>query len=82
MIEFPLRELKPKEIRLFPDELVFNCERGILERTVLHGWVKQWLKWVHWYHSTAYDPYAGIEQLLDAPIQSSSWKRSEFDPSI
>lgn len=53
IVDYLRKELKPKEIRLFPEELVFDGEREILERTVLLRWVTQWLKWVSWYYTTA-----------------------------
>lgn len=81
LILFLLKEVKPKEIRFFPDAMVFDGEREILERTVLSGWMKQWLKWVSWYHTKALDPEVSIDQLLDAPMCSTSWKRSNFDPN-
>lgn len=82
-ILFLRRELRPREIRLVPDELVFDGEREILERTVIRGWISQWLKWVSWYHTVALSPDVSIDQLLyDAPICASSWKRSNFDPNV
>lgn len=82
MINYLRRELRPKEIRLVPGELVFDGEREILERTVIRNWVAQWLKWVSWYHVVAMSPDATIDQLIyDAPICATSWKRSEFDPN-
>ncbi|PHT96639.1 hypothetical protein BC332_34436 [Capsicum chinense] len=53
IVDYLRKELKPKEIGLFPEELVFDGEREILERTVLLRWVTQWLKWVSWYYTTA-----------------------------
>ncbi|CAN4117908.1 unnamed protein product [Withania somnifera] len=44
IIDYLRKELKPKEIGLFPEELVFDGEREILERTLLLRWVKEWLK--------------------------------------
>ena len=81
LIVYLLRELKPKQIQLFPDELVFDGEREILERTVVHRWMKQWLSWVSWYHKVACDPNISIDQLLDAPICAVSWKRQNFYPN-
>ncbi|PHU24600.1 hypothetical protein BC332_09707 [Capsicum chinense] len=45
IVNFLRKELKPKEIRLFPEEMVFDKERDILEHTIIHNWVKMWLKW-------------------------------------
>lgn len=43
LVERLRRELRPKELRLIPDELVFDGEREILERTLIYNWVKQFL---------------------------------------
>jgi hypothetical protein len=51
MIAYLLLEMKPKEIGLFPEEMVFDGEREINERTVLQKWLQQWLKWISWYHT-------------------------------
>ncbi|KAI9070795.1 hypothetical protein K1719_047243, partial [Acacia pycnantha] len=82
MVAYLLREIRPKEIKLFPQELVFDGEREILERTVLHRWMKQWLKWLSWYHTVAMSPEVSIDALFDAQICAVSWKRSNLDPSV
>lgn len=82
LITFLLRELKPKEFKLFPQEMVFDGEREILERTVLFGWMKQWLRWVSWYYTEALSPDVTIDQLLNAPYCSTSWKRSNLDINL
>lgn len=76
------RELKPKELRIYPPDLVFDGEQEILERTVLSGWMKQWLKLVLWYHTTALSPEVTIEELLRAPVCETSWKRSQRDEEL
>lgn len=82
MVAYLLREIRPKEIKLFPQELVFDGEREILERTVLFNWMKQWLRWVSWYHTEAQSPTVSLDQLLNAPICASSWKRSNVDINL
>lgn len=72
IIDYLRKELTPKEIRLFPNELVFDGEREILERTVLLRWVKQWLKWVSWYHTVAASAEVTIDQLMEVPMCSKS----------
>ncbi|KAH0706218.1 hypothetical protein KY285_010713 [Solanum tuberosum] len=52
IIDFLRKELKPKELQLFPEGLVFDGERKILERTVVRQWMEQWLRWFSWYHIT------------------------------
>lgn len=82
MVAFLRRELKPKEIQIFPQDLVFDGEREILERTVLLGWVRQWLKLVSWYHTKALSPDVSIDELLDGPVFTRTWKRSEVDENL
>ncbi|KAH0712211.1 hypothetical protein KY289_008170 [Solanum tuberosum] len=33
-----------------------------------HRWVKQWLKWVSWYHTVAASAEVTIDQLMEVPI--------------
>lgn len=70
------KELKPKELRVVPNELTFDGER---EYTLLHNCMKEWLKWLHWYHAVALSPDPSLRALFEAPICSTSWKRSNFD---
>lgn len=79
IIERLRKELKPKEIRLFPEEMVFDGEREILERTLIHNWVKQWLRWNTWYFTVALRPDPSLADLFAAPICATSWKRTLFD---
>ncbi|PHU25287.1 hypothetical protein BC332_03619 [Capsicum chinense] len=39
IVDYLRRELKPKEIDLFPEEMVFDKKRDILEHTVILNWV-------------------------------------------
>lgn len=79
IIERLRKELKPKELRLFPEEIVFDGEREILERTVILNWVKQWLRWVSWYYQIAHSPDPSLAEMFSAPICATSWKRSAED---
>ena len=36
------KELKPKELRVVPNELTFNGEQAISEYTLLHNCMKEW----------------------------------------
>lgn len=72
-------ELKPKEIRLIPEELLFDGEREILERTVIHNWIKMWLKWLSWYNSINLMPDPPLSSFFEAPICSTSWRKSLED---
>ncbi|KAH0720203.1 hypothetical protein KY290_005111 [Solanum tuberosum] len=71
--------VKPKQIQIFPKDLVFDGEREILERAVILNWMKQWLTWLSWYHTVALSPDVTIDQLFDVPMCATSWKRSNED---
>jgi len=79
IVDFLRKELKPKEIRLFPEEMVFDKERDILEHTVIHNWVKMWLKWCSWYYTVALSEDVSLDQLMDVPMCSTTWRRSTKD---
>ncbi|KAF3635472.1 hypothetical protein FXO37_25956 [Capsicum annuum] len=68
IVDYLRRELKPKEIHLFPEEMVFDKECYILEHTVILNWVKLWLKWCHWWI------YGGISRgdFMMAPVDLPS----------
>ena len=82
MVAYLFKELKPREIRLFPEQMVFDGEREILERTIVRRWVGQWLKWVSWYHTLSLQTDLTIDQFFDAPICATSWKRQNFDAQV
>lgn len=82
MIAYLRREMRPKEIRIFPSDLVFDGEREILERTVLRKWVEQWLKYVSWYHTKALDENVSIEEFFNAPVVTNDWKRNLRDENL
>lgn len=48
----------------------------------MRKWVKQWLKYVHWYHTVAVDPGVSLEAFFKAPFVSRSWKATREDPHI
>jgi len=82
IIWFRRKELKPKEIRLPPEQLCFEGEVVFNEHTLILNWVKQWLKWVQWYWTIAYSPDVTIDQLFDAPICATTWKRTNKDVNL
>lgn len=79
IVEFLRKELKPKELRMVPDEPTFDGEREILERTVILGWIKMWLKWVSWYYSILLTPDPSLSNFFEAPICATSWKADRDD---
>ena len=77
-----LKALKPKQIRLYPSDMIFDGEQEILERTVLLNWMRQWLQWLLWYcRMLMLNGEVSLMELLDAPVCSTSWKRQNFDPN-
>jgi len=46
IIAFLHKELRPKDFRLIPEERTFEDERDNLEYTLVHNWLKLWLKWL------------------------------------
>lgn len=79
IIEMLRKELKPKELRLIPNELSFEGERDNAEYTLVDNWMKMWLKWLLWYAQVALGPDPSIREMFEAPIVGTSWKRSNFD---
>ncbi|PHT68076.1 ATP synthase subunit alpha, chloroplastic [Capsicum annuum] len=79
IVDYLRRELKPKEIHLFPEEMVFDKECYILEHTVILNWVKLWLKWCHWYYMIALSEEASIDKMMDVSMCSTAWKISNKD---
>jgi len=54
----------------------------LAEITVVKGWVRQWLKYVQWYHTIALDPEVSVEAFFKAPVVTSSWKATREDPQL
>ncbi|PHU03938.1 hypothetical protein BC332_29189 [Capsicum chinense] len=79
IVDFLRKELKPKEIGLFPEEMVFDKERDILEHTVIHYWVKICLKWCSWYYTVTLSKDVSLDQLMDVPMCSTTWRRTTKD---
>lgn len=46
IIAFLRKELRPFDLRLIPEERTFEGERDNLEYTLVHNWLKFWLKWL------------------------------------
>ena len=78
-MDYLWRELKPKVIHFFPEEMVFDKERNILEHIVILNWVKLWLKWCHWYYTVALSKEVSIDDMMDVPMYSTTWKISNKD---
>lgn len=76
-------EMKPRDLRLTPDELfVTEKVQDFIEWSLLHSWVRDWLKYCHWYSSLALSPDVRIEDFFDAPIVTSHWNIRRTDPQL
>lgn len=49
---------------------------------MVKGWVRQWLKYVQWYHTIALDPEVSVEAFFKAPVVTSTWKATREDPQL
>jgi len=75
IIDFLVREMKPKELSLYPDKL-FSLEGKLrfLEWSVLRGWMRQWLRYCHYYSKVLLSPDVTIQQFFEAPVVNQKWK--------
>lgn len=72
IIDHLRKGMRPK---LIPDELfVQTGMKDFLEWSSLRVWMKSWLRYCHWYYTTALSPDVGIEQFFSVPEVNSSWK--------
>nr|WOR07594.1 CeaMV1-RdRp [Duamitovirus sp.] len=83
IVDFLRRKLKVKELHLIPDELVFDGELEILERTCIRNWMSQWLEWLKWYHTVAmaFDPTLQ-DLLFGCPVVETTWYRRDVDQTL
>jgi len=76
-------KMKPRQLSVPPcPEIVFDGEAAILEYTLYHGWMNQWLKYCSWYYSLLLTPELTIRNLEMAPVIATSWKINSFDSDI
>jgi len=81
IIELLRKELRPKELKLPPEELHLSSgTKSFLEWSVLRRWTRQWLQSVHWYWGVAMQPDVTIDQLFYAPAVITDYKISRKDP--
>lgn len=75
LIDILRHEMRPKEIRMYPDEVIIAQDPlEFLEWTMLRSWVQSWLQYCRWYYITALDPGIRIDDFFSAPIYCSHWK--------
>lgn len=72
---FVLRTLlKPRELKVIPEDLMSEDDLPFLERTMLRHWVLQWLKLVSWYYTVLASDYVTIEEALSGPVVATDWR--------
>ncbi|KAJ4951969.1 hypothetical protein NE237_028801 [Protea cynaroides] len=71
--------IKPKELQWIPDEFTFDGEVEFLERTMVRNWVQSWLKYLYWYHTTAWNDEATLEELFQPPVVEVHWKARDVN---
>lgn len=69
IINFLLKEMKPRELKVAPDEL-FATEgvKDFLQCSLIRNFVKDWLHYVSWYWSVANSPDVCIGDFFKAPF--------------
>lgn len=79
IINFLLKEMKPRELKVAPDEL-FAAEgvKDFLQWSLIRNLVKDWLRYVSWYWSVANSPDVCIGDFFKAPFYEPSYKRQEL----
>ena len=69
-----LDSMYPKDLILPPSELYpYPGMADFNEWSVMKGWMKQWLKYVHWYAKVYSQPDVTLDDLFDAPVYVRTW---------
>uniref|UniRef100_A0A151UDC3 Uncharacterized protein n=1 Tax=Cajanus cajan TaxID=3821 RepID=A0A151UDC3_CAJCA len=55
--------------------------RDFLEWSLYQGWLKQHLKYLHWYCAVALAPDVNIDAFIDRPIYIRTWYSPKVDLS-
>ena len=77
MIDRVRCKFKPKQLVLIPKQhLWYAGEEYLLERTLHREWLHEWLGWLKWYCEIALAPNPSLEELLNPPMVSTTWKRN------
>ncbi|KAH7511618.1 hypothetical protein FEM48_ZijujMtG0004900 (mitochondrion) [Ziziphus jujuba var. spinosa] len=75
IISFLLKEMKPSDLKVAPDELFPTKRvRDFLEWSFLRNWMKDWLRYVHWYWSVANSPDVSLSYFFSASVYEKEWR--------
>lgn len=75
------KSLLPFELWLRRGRPLHPYLRGVIIDHLRKG-MKSWLRYCHWYYTTALSPDVGIEQFFSVPEVNSSWKIVKKDLKI
>lgn len=83
IIHFLREEMRPKELRLIPDDL-FATEKvkDFIEWSILRSWMKEWLAYSHRYYGTAMQPDVQISSFFDTAVLMRSWRIEPKDANL
>lgn len=78
-----LREHFVPKDPITPPDVVFPYPgmRDFLEWSLYQGWLKQHLKYLHWYCAVALAPDVNIDAFIDPPIYIRTWYSPKVDLS-
>ncbi|KAB1199680.1 hypothetical protein CJ030_MR1G013841 [Morella rubra] len=67
--------MKPSDLKVAPDAF-FPTERvrDFLEWSLLRNWMKDWLRYVHWYWSVANSPDVSLSDFFSASVYEKLWR--------
>lgn len=83
MIDYLRSVMKPKDLRLAPDEAFLTSGvKDFPEWSLVRRWVQGWLRYVHWYAGTASSPDVTLKAFFDAPVVQTDWKIKRSDEEL
>lgn len=84
LVSYLLRELRPTDLNLAPSKYFeMPGMSDFLEWSLLHRWMKQWLRYLKWYCEVSVNPEVTLYQLLEeAPVVTDSWQVRPINVSL
>lgn len=76
LVSYLLNQMRPRDLNLAPSKYFeMPGMNDFLEWSLLHRWMKSWLKYLKWYCEVSSNPEVTLYQLLEeAPVVTDSWK--------
>lgn len=83
IIDFLRKEMRPRDLRLIPDDVFSRPEdKELFEWSTLRVWVRDWLRYCRWYYGTALNDQVTIEDLFNAPVVNRNVQITRSDPQL